>query len=65
MQQIPSRLDLNSHEMASFREVVAQSVVGALTIPASQKARLLELGLISNAMGGLIPTPAGRIVARM
>jgi hypothetical protein len=25
----------------------------------------LELRLISNAMGGLIPAPAGRIVARM
>jgi hypothetical protein len=65
MQRIPSRLDLDSREMASLRDVVARSFVGALTIPASQKARLLELGLISNAMGGLIPTPAGRIVARM
>lgn len=57
--------DLDSGEIASLRDIVARSFVGAGTIPPARKARLLELGLISNAMGGLIPTPAGRIAARM
>jgi len=34
------------------------------TIPAGRIARLVELGLIQEVMGGLMITPAGRILAR-
>ncbi len=65
MERIPTKPDLSSAEMGSLREIVARSFIGARTIPLLRKVRLLELGLISNAMGGLMPTPAGRMVARM
>ena len=35
------------------------------TIPKAHEARLIELGLIRAAMGGLMATPAGRMVARI
>jgi len=33
-------------------------------MPANQKARLVHLGLIYEVLGGLMITPAGRMVAR-
>jgi len=65
MQRIPTASDLTPGEHASLREVVARSFLSRGTIPAARRVRLLELGLIQDAMGGLIPTPAGKIVARM
>lgn len=65
MQRIPARSDMTSFEFSSLREIVARSFLSSRTIPAASRMRLVELGLIQDAMGGLMPTPAGRIVARM
>jgi len=50
--------------MASLRLVVRHSFMSKNAISTSQRARLVELGLITNSMGGILPTPAGRIAAR-
>jgi hypothetical protein len=34
------------------------------TISPAHRIRLVELGLIQERMGGLLPTPAGTLVAR-
>jgi hypothetical protein len=34
------------------------------TLNPEHRQRLIELGLIQTGMGGLMPTPAGRIAAR-
>jgi hypothetical protein len=65
MDRIPNAGELSDGEMKGLREVISRSMVGAGTIPARHRDRLLELGLISRGMGLLMPTPAGRIVARM
>ena len=65
MYRIPSARDLTPEEMASLRIVVASSFTSSGHINPVQRNRLIELGLIHFAMGGLMPTPAGRIVARM
>jgi hypothetical protein len=44
---------------------VAASFTPTHQINAGQRTRLLELELIQSGMGGLMPTPAGRIVARL
>jgi hypothetical protein len=56
--------NLTLEEMASLRLVVRHSFMSKGAISASQRARLVELGLITNSMGGILPTPAGRIAAR-
>jgi hypothetical protein len=56
--------DLTLEEMASLRLVVRHSFMSKSAISTSQRARLVELGLITNSMGGILPTPAGRIAAR-
>jgi hypothetical protein len=63
--RIPNRADVTADELASLRLIVDSSFVSTGTIPGPRRARLLQLGLIQNGMGGLMPTPAGRIVARM
>jgi len=63
--RIPNRGDITPDEMASLRLVVDCSFLSTSAIPALRRARLLQLGLIQNGMGGLMPTPAGRILARM
>jgi hypothetical protein len=65
MDRIPSARDLTTDEMMSLRSVVGGSFTPNSQINALQKKRLIALGLIHSAMGGLMPTPAGRIVARM
>ena len=35
------------------------------TIPAAHQTKLVQLGLIQATMGGLMATPAGRMVARV
>jgi len=65
MNRIPTRSDLTLGEFASLREIVDRSFLSRGTVPAVRRIRLVELGLIQDAMGGLMPTPAGRIVARM
>ena len=65
MNNIFSRGDLTAEEMGSLREVVDHSFMSRASMPLGRRARLVALGLIQNGMGGVMPTPAGRIVARM
>ncbi len=65
MERIPRGTDLTPGEMSALRDVIARSTITSGTISKPCRTRLLALGLISTGMGLLIPTPAGRIVARM
>lgn len=65
MQRIPRASDLTVSELLSLREIVAGNFTSRGSVSAAKRARLLELGLIQSAMGGLMATPAGRILARM
>ena len=62
--RMPNRSDITAGEFSSLREIVAGSFIPTRNIPSDRKARLLQLGLIREGMGGLMPTPAGKIVAR-
>ncbi|HEY7978705.1 MAG TPA: hypothetical protein VID67_10950 [Rhizomicrobium sp.] len=64
MDHILNAGNLTLEEMASLRLVVRHSFMSKGAISTSQRARLVELGLITNSMGGILPTPAGRIAAR-
>jgi hypothetical protein len=64
MERIPRAHELTSDEMVSLRSVVASSFTPSGHINRLQQKRLIELGLIQCAMGGLMSTPTGRIVAR-
>jgi hypothetical protein len=64
MERIPRAHELTSDELVSLRSVVAGSFTPSGHINLLQQKRLIELGLIQRAMGGLMPTPTGRIVAR-
>ncbi len=64
MDRIPNGRDLTSGEMTALRLVVERSFMSRASFPAALRIRLAELGLIQDAMGGVSPTPAGRIVAR-
>lgn len=63
--RIPTALDLTLQEFVSLRNIVIRSFTPTHQVAARDKERLLELGLIQIGMGGLMPTPAGRIVARL
>lgn len=65
MQRIPRATDLTLPEMMSLREIVGGNFTSSATVSAPIRNKLVELGLIQAAMGGLMATPAGRIVARM
>jgi len=65
MQRIPSALELTVGQQLSLRDIVARSFVPASHVGRQTQARLLELGLVQLAMGGLMATPAGRILARL
>jgi hypothetical protein len=58
---MPSRSDLTAAEYSSLR-LVAKGFM-TRTIPSAHRTRLVELGLIQDRMGGLMPTPAGIMVA--
>jgi hypothetical protein len=62
--RIPSALELSLPEWTALRNLTARNFTPSRQIDPSHKARLLELGLIQLGMGGLMATPAGRIVAR-
>jgi hypothetical protein len=64
MDHIPSAHDLTADEMKSLRGIVGSSFVPRSPVNPLQLKRLLALGLVHSAMGGLVPTPAGHIVAR-
>ena len=63
MNRLPTAEDLTSAEFKSLL-LVAPGMMSR-TIPKAHEARLVELGLIHSAMGGLMATPAGRMVARI
>ena len=63
--RIPAALDLNLREFVSLRNIVIRSFIPTHQVPVPDKERLLELGLIQIGVSGLMPTPAGRIVARL
>jgi hypothetical protein len=63
MNSMPSRSDLSQAEYSSLC-LVAKGFM-SWTIPSAHRTRLVQLGLIQDRMGGLMPTPAGTIVARM
>ncbi len=63
MDRMPNVADLTSAELSSLR-LVARGFMGR-TIPAAHQARLIQLGLIQSLMGGLMATPAGRMVGRV
>lgn len=65
MQQIARASDLTVAEMQTLRRVVAQSFVSRGALNPRHRDRLSSLALVTCAMGGVTPTPAGRIVARM
>ncbi|MDB5736236.1 MAG: hypothetical protein JWP16_1096 [Alphaproteobacteria bacterium] len=65
MTRIPNQLDLSADELKTLRDIVGRSFTPIGQINVQQRSRLLELGLILGGMGGLMPTPAGRIVARL
>jgi hypothetical protein len=60
--RIPNAADITAAEYASL-VLVSRGFVMKI-IPAAHQARLVELGLIQAVMGGLMITPAGRMVAR-
>ena len=62
MNRIPAPSDLTSAEQRSLCEIAGGFSSRAL--PAARIARLVQLGLIQEVMGGLMITPAGGIVAR-
>jgi hypothetical protein len=62
MDRIPNGGDLTPAEFSSLR-LVARGFMSK-TIPRTHQTRLVQLGLIQAILGGLIATPAGRMVAR-
>ena len=63
MDRLPNAADLTVPELLSLR-LVAKGFMSR-TIPKAHQARLVELGLIQSAMGGLMVTPMGRMVGRV
>jgi hypothetical protein len=60
MDRIPTQSDLTPAEFSSLREI--SNGFRSRAIPALRITRLVQLGLIQEVMGGLMITPAGRIV---
>jgi hypothetical protein len=64
MNRLPNGHDLTDGEMAALRLIVAQSFMSRSSLSAAHHARLVELDLIRTALGGVMATPAGRMVGR-
>jgi hypothetical protein len=64
LERMPNAGDLTSTEFMSLL-LVSRGFMSKRTIPAAHQARLVQLGLIQAIMGGLMATPAGRMVARV
>jgi len=64
VQQIARASDITAGELQALRRVVAESFVSRATLTRLQIDRLSSLELVHCAMGGVMPTPAGRIVSR-
>jgi hypothetical protein len=56
--------DLTAAELVCLRHIIACSFVSKGAVSIIRRERLQSMGLISFGMGGLMPTPTGRIVAR-
>ncbi len=65
MEKIARGSDLTAPELRTLRAIVAHSFVSRGAVGQLERTNLLALGLIHCAMGGVMPTPAGKIVARM
>jgi hypothetical protein len=65
LNRIPTALDLTLREWTSLRDIVLRSFTPTHQVASPDRQHLLEMGLIQCRMGGLMPTPAGRIVARL
>ena len=65
MDEIPRSSELTAGEMRVLKDVIARSFIAFGSVPKLRRERLLAMGLVSAGMGGLMPTPMGRIVARM
>jgi hypothetical protein len=63
--KLPNANDLTTDELLSLRLIVSRSFMSGSSLLPLHRARLIELGLIQKGMGGLMPTPAGRMAARM
>jgi hypothetical protein len=64
MDEIPHGSELTTGEMEALKTIIARSFVSTSTVPKLRRERLIAMGLVSAGMGGLMPTPKGRIVAR-
>jgi hypothetical protein len=64
MNRLPNGHDLTTDEMTALRLIVAQSFMSRSSLSAACRARLVELGLICPALGGVMATPTGRMVGR-
>ena len=64
MHQIATASDITRAEMQTLRRIVAESFVSKGTLIRTQRDRLTSLGLIHYALGGVMPTSAGRMAAR-
>ena len=64
MDRLPNAADLTLNEFAILRGIVARSFTPARQINPLAGARLIKLGLVQRAMGGWMPTPAGRMASR-
>jgi hypothetical protein len=62
MDRMPVQGDLTAIELATLREIARGFRSRALG--KTQLPRLVQLGLVQAVMGGVVITPAGRIVAR-
>jgi hypothetical protein len=65
LDRIPRASELTADELSTLRRLATASFTPATQVNALQRDRLLELGLIQRAMGGLMATPAGRILTRL
>jgi len=64
LDRIPNARELTPQEMKTLRNIVGSSFTSSSHINPLQQKRLIALGLIQYAMGGVMITPAGRMVAR-
>ena len=64
LNHIPNAGDLTPEEMATLRLVVRRSFMTKGSISREHRTQLVAMGLIIDGMGGVMPTPAGRICAR-
>jgi hypothetical protein len=65
MDRVPRASELTHPELMLLRAIVTRSFYPVRQLDPRLLARLLELELVHRGMGGVMPTPAGRIVSRM